>query len=607
MKFMRPILKILTFTKRYTSWYLFMGAFVVTISLLSLVVPLLTKQIVDLIVAQLSGNRVNFSEFYFLLGLVIVTEISITILTAFSQWIGDLLTVRLQTLLSQKFYQHILSLHVGYYDNEITGKIVNKMYRGISSITDFIQNMLNNFLPFFLTAFVTIILLAQYSLIIALLLAVLFPIYIVISHNSSTAWMKHEQEKNAIQDTAQGRVFESLVGIRVVKSFVAEATELAAFIHSRNKIQTITVSQSRQWHLYDFLRRFILNIILFGIFAYVVYWTFQSRYTLGEMTLLLQLVQQARFPLFAMSFILGQIQQANAGSQDFFKVIEEKSLVTDIPEAKPLAITSKKEKHHPLITFDSVNFSYDEQKQILHDISFSIKEGEKFALVGESGQGKSTLVNLLLRFYQPNSGTISIDSQDIQSVTQESLRKQIAVVFQESLLFSGTIKENIQYGKPEAEEKHIIQAAKAANAHEFIQDFSEGYESVIGERGVKLSGGQKQRISIARAILNDAPIIILDEATSSLDSKAELEVQKGLQALLQGRTSIIIAHRLSTIASADRILVLENGKVSQCGTHKELLQNKKGLYAQLVALQQRLTKEPSEEEQEQLKAYDLIG
>ena len=213
-----------------------MGFFVLAVSLLSLVVPVLSKQIVDLIVANVSGYGVDFNRLLFFAILIFATDIFITVLTAFGQWIGDILTVRLQTYLSKHFYEHLLSLDIGFYDNEITGKIVNKMYRGITSITDFIQSMLNNFLPFFLTALVTILLLARYSWVIALLLAILFPLYILISHGSSLAWRKFEEEKNSLNDASQGRVFESLVGIRVVKTFVAEIHELIHYLSSRGKI-----------------------------------------------------------------------------------------------------------------------------------------------------------------------------------------------------------------------------------------------------------------------------------------------------------------------------------------------------------------------------------
>lgn len=604
---MSPIIRILTFTKKYRAWYFFMGIFIITVSLLSLVGPLLNKQIVDLIVAKITGQKNDITLLYYLVALTLFADIAITILTAFSQWIGDILTVRLQTLLSQKFYQHILNLHIGYYDNEITGTIVNKMYRGITSITEFIQNMLNNFLPFFFTAFVTVLLLAKYSLTISFLLAILFPIYILISHKSSQNWINYENKKNELNDISQGRVFESISGIRVVKSFSAEIEELTSFIFNRKKIEGLSKEQTKKWHLYDFTRRFALNIILFGIFTYIVYYTFLGKFTIGEMTLLLTLVQQARFPLFAMSFILGQIQQASAGSADYFKILETKSEIKDTESARDLLINNSKKD---FLKFDKVYFQYDQGKSVLKNISFSISQGEKIALVGESGQGKSTIVNLILRYYEPQKGRITISGQDVSKVTQQSLHKNIAVVFQEALLFSGTIFENIQYGKPNATKEEIVAAAKAANAHDFILNLPEGYKSLIGERGVKLSGGQKQRIAIARAIIKNAPIVILDEATSSLDSKAEVEVQKGLNELLKNRTSIIIAHRLSTTASANHVLVIQEGQVSQYGTHDMLLKNKNGLYSQLVELQQVLLKPPSkkeEEEKSKLQSFDIVS
>jgi ATP-binding cassette, subfamily B, bacterial len=603
---MQPIFRIIKFTRQYAPWYIFMGFFVIIISCLSLVGPYISKLIVDAIVAGLGGNPINEGYILTLLMIYLGSDVSITALTAIGQWVGDLLSVKLQTFLSKRFYEHVLSLHIGYFDNEITGKIVNRLYRGITSITEFIQSMLNNFLPFFLTAIVTIILLTFYSPFIAILLAILFPVYILISHSSSRSWMAIEDKKNSIIDSSQGRVFESFVGIRVVKSFAAEAAELAAYLKDRLTVESLAKKQTKQWHLYDFARRFALNIILFGIFSYIVYWTFQKRYTLGEMTFLLQLVQQARFPLFAMSFILGQIQQASAGSADYFRVLETEKKIHDVPGAKNIQITGCK-AGDPFITFSDVDFRYESGKKVLNDINFTVYRGDRFALVGESGEGKSTIVNLLLRYYEPQDGTITICGRNIAHVTQNSLHNQIAVVFQESLLFSGTIMENIRYGRPGASDEDVIRAAKAANAHDFINKLSDGYRSTIGERGVKLSGGQKQRIAIARAMMKNAPIIILDEATSSLDSKAELEVQKGLNELLKGRTAIIIAHRLSTIASANHILVLANGRVAQYGSHRELLNDHKGMYAQLVSLQASLLKAPSEDTKEKLATFDIVG
>ncbi len=601
---MDQIFKIIAYTRKFWKWYLGMGLFVMAVSALSLAVPLLSKQVVDIVVKQFSGQTQNISSLLRIFVFIIAIDIATTVLTASGQWFGDRMAVQLQTFLSSKFYEHLLSLDIGYYDNEITGKIVNKMYRGIQSITDFINNMTNNFLPFFLSAFVTILLLAQYSLVIALLLAALFPIYILISHGSTIAWSKHEEEKNKINDISQGRVFESITGIRVVRAFVGEIAELTEFLRSRHRVENITIKQTRGWHIYDFYRRIVLNIILFAIYAYVVYWTYVGRFTLGEMTLLLQLVNQARFPLFAMSFILGQIQQANAGSKDFFDILATKSKINDSPNAADLAVDSSRDV--PMIEFKRVAFEYNEHKEVLKNINFSISPGEKMALVGESGQGKSTVVNLLLRYYEPQSGVILVGGQDISQSKQASLRSLVAVVFQDSLLFSGTIMDNIRYGNPNASIAQIKEAAEAANAVEFIEKLPHGYDSVVGERGVKLSGGQKQRVAIARAILKNARIIVLDEATSSLDSKSEIQVQKGLDRLMAGRTAIIIAHRLSTIAHADNILVLAGGTVAQYGNPHELLEDKKGLYYQLVSLQQKLLKAPSDTAAK-LTEFELVG
>lgn len=602
---MKNVIKIIKYTKGFWPWYLSAGLFILVVSLLSLVTPFFLKSIVDTIVTGLSGGVVDIGKIWITLFLIITTDVAYTILTSVGQYIGDILTVRMQSFLSNKFYGKLLLLDIAYYDREQTGAIVSKLNRGIENITDFVQAMLNNFLPFFLTAFITILVLAKYSLFISILLAILFPIYILISHRSTLAHIKFEDQKYKIIDPAQGRMLESIVGIRIVRAFLGERSEKEHFAKARVDVDKITASQSKVWHIYDFWRRLLLNVILFGILAYIVILTFKKQFTLGEMTLLLQLVQQARFPLFAMSFILGQIQRANSGSKDFFEILETPVKITDRKNA--VSLSRRQKRTGKEIEFEKVSFRYEGKKQILDNISFSIKRGEKVALVGESGQGKSTLVNLLLRYYQPQKGVIKLFGDNISLVTKESLMKNVTVVFQESLLFSGSVFENIRYGKPDATREEVIEAAKAANAHEFIIKLPKKYSSYIGERGIKLSGGQKQRIAIARAILKDAPIVILDEATSSLDSRSEVSVQEGIKRLLKGRTSIIIAHRLSTIADADKVLVLSDGKVVQHGSPDVLMKDDKGLYARMINLQKRLMSATSEERQEALKEFDLIG
>lgn len=603
---MKNILNIFRFTGSFRGWYIAMSIFIIVSSLLNFVTPFVLKQIVDVITAQITGKGGDVAVIYWALAILLLADLAGTALTAYSMWIGDQLSVKLQTFLSSKFYQHVLSLDVGYFDNIAVGNLTNKLYRGIASITGFIQSATNNFLPFFLTAFITIGILMIYSPVVGFLLAALFPIYTVITHRSSVEWGKHEGKKNEIGDISQGRALESLSGIRVVKAFVGELFEFKTFVQARAAIEAITREQTRQWHIFDFYRRIVLNVVLFIIISYILYQTYHGLYTLGEMTLMLQLVNQARFPLFAMSFIIGQIQQADAGSKDFFEVLNTRQVITDKPGAKNL-VWNRNTKG-AVLDFDRVSFAYgNNAEDVLRNISFFLLRGEKLALVGESGQGKSTLVNLILRYYVPRKGTIRLCGHDVARVKSNSLRGNISIVFQDALLFSGTISENICYGTPEASGAQMRKAARLANATQFIETLPDGYDTTIGERGIKLSGGQKQRIAIARAILHDAPFIILDEATSSLDSKSELLVQQGLTHLTRGKTTIIIAHRLSTLSGVDKILVLQGGKIGQFGSPAQLLLDKRGLYARMIQLQQTLLGATEEERTRALEKYDLIG
>jgi ATP-binding cassette subfamily B protein len=321
-----------------------------------------------------------------------------------------------------------------------------------------------------------------------------------------------------------------------------------------------------------------------------------GRFTVGETVLLIQYGALIRLPIFSMSWIVDNMQRAVADSKDFFEAMSERPDVVDHKDAKALKVTKGE------VSFNAVEFGYEQKQPVLKKVTFTQAPGTKLALVGESGEGKSTITNLLLRLYDTDSGQVTIDGSDISLVTQKSLRQNIAVVFQEATLFSGTVKENIAYGRPGAPLKDIRAAAKAANALGFIEKLPKGLDTLVGERGMKLSGGQKQRIAIARALLKDAPILILDEATSSLDSKSEHEVQEALEKLMVGRTTLIIAHRLSTIADVDQIVTLKNGKVDEIGSPAELSKTG-GIYAQLLNLQDK----SDESTKKKLKEYEIAG
>ena len=592
---MNDILKIIRYSWELKRYYLWTAVFVVIVSSLNLAQPFILKFIVDALVASSRGEMVPASFYWGLVTLLLVISLIVTFIENIQGYIGDRLGAKLNTLLSRRYYEHILQLPLDYYDNEIAGRISSRLERSIVTISELMKAFANNFVGFFFSAVLTLIILAFYAWPVALLLGILFPFYIWLTALSSRRWQKRQEGINLDTDIANGRFVESISQIRAIKSFVTERIETRFYVGKRSSVEAQTKDQSIQWHWYDIARRVGLNVIFFGIYAYIIIQTMRGRYSLGDLTLLLQLVTQAQFPLFASSYIVDNVQRAAAGSKDFFEVMAIKPSITDEPNAPHLKVRQGK------IEFQNVNFSYSEGKQVLHDISFSIEPGTKLALVGESGEGKTTISNLLLRLYTPAAGRISIDGSDIAQVSQNSLRREIAVVFQEPALFSGTIRENIAYGTPGASHDQITAAASAANAAGFIEQLSKGYDTEIGERGVKLSGGQKQRLAIARAILKDAPILILDEATSSLDSKAEHEVQTALEKLMKNRTTLIIAHRLSTIASVDAIVGLKNGRVAEYGTPAELARGN-GIYAELLALQN-----PTEANKTKLKQYEIAA
>jgi len=590
---MKDIIKIIRYSWELKRYYLWSALFVVVVSLLNQATPFFLKFIVDGLVGTSRGEHVPLSYFWWILILIALVSLIITIISNIQGYIGDRLGAKLNSLLSERYYRHILRLPLEYFDNEVAGKITSRLERSIVTISGLMNAFANNFIGFFLTAAITLIILAFYALPVAILLGVLFPFYIWLTALSSRGWQDKQQGINLDTDINNGRFVESISQIRAVKSFVTEAVESRFFSGKRRSIEDQTKRQSIEWHWYDIARRLGLNLIFFGIYAYIVLQTFYGRYTLGELTLLLQLVTQAQFPLFASSFIVENVQRAAAGSKDFFEVMALNPSVRDAPDSQPLAVSAGR------IEYRHVDFTYTSGEQVLHDISFAIEPGTKLALVGESGEGKTTISNLLLRLYDLGGGQIYIDGSDIATVTQESLRHQVSVVFQEPALFSGTIRENIAYGTPGAALGEIKTAAAAANAAKFIERLPRGYDTEIGERGVRLSGGQKQRIAIARAILKNAPILVLDEATSSLDSKAELEVQQALEQLMKHRTTLIIAHRLSTIATVNRIISLKGGRVVESGTPAELA-TAGGIYNELLALQS-----PTEANKTRLKRYEI--
>lgn len=575
---MRHLLKVLSYGRNLWPYYVGIIIFSILMSLTALAVPFILKLATDLIVESVRTGNADISGAMWLAVLLFVVDVASTLFTNWGGYLGDIMSAKLKKQLSERYYNHLLKLPQSYYDKELTGTIINRLNRTIFEVSQFMNMFANNFFQMFLTMILTLGIVLLYSWQLALLLAILYPLFLWLTTLTSKKWQKWQNEKNLETDIASGRFAEVIAQIKVVKSFIQETLEFRHFERRFEQTVQITRKQSKYWHNMDIGRRIILNIIFFLMFAYLFVETAQKRFTIGEMVLLIQLLNMMRFPIFNMSFIIEGIQKAIAGSKDYFTVMNMKPSIADKDHAPALDVSEGR------VVYSDVTFGYSKNKSVLHNVSFEVHPGEKLALVGESGEGKTTLTSLLLRLYEPSKGTIAIDNTPIDSVRQTSLREKIGVVFQDPALFSGTIRENIAYANQHATDHQIQEAAKAANAYQFIKKLEKGFDTEIGERGLKLSGGQKQRIAIARALLKDAPILILDEATSSLDSRAEKQVQEALDRLMKGRTTIIIAHRLSTIAHVDRIVTLKNGTVDEVGTPKELAKTN-GIYGQLLSLQ----------------------
>lgn len=612
---MTSLLHILRFTKSLSPYYIGIAVAAIVVTAASLSVPFITGRATDVVVGAVSaaaqGDAVAdgaIRSVVLLAVALLAASLIETLMGNVGGYWGDLMSAKMRTILSSRYFEQLLALPQRYYDNELTGTIVARLNRSISEITNFMKTFSNMFVTMFMTTIAVLAISAWYYWPLAVLLAIAYPVYFWLTALTSRKWQVLEGKKNEHVDVASGRFAEVVGQMRVVKSFVRERSELENFDKNFDATVALTAAQSRHWHTMDALRRSVLNVIFFALYIIIFVRTVTGHFSVGDMVMLIQLMALARQPVTSLSWVVDTAQRATAGSKSYFEVMEldpaavEGGAGGSLPrelETLNAAHEDTDEAHQDAVRFNGVRFGYDEDPDVLTDINFAVRRGERIAFVGESGGGKSTLINLLMGLYTTRAGSIEVEGA---GETPEDLRRGIGVVFQDPSLFSGTIAENIAYGRPEATREQIEAAAERAAVASFVAKFPEGYDTLIGERGIKLSGGQKQRIAVARAMLKDAPILVLDEATSALDTKSERLVQAGLEELMKGRTSFIIAHRLSTIAEVDRIVTLKDGRIDEIGSPAELAASG-GIYAELLALQHSSSKA----DKKRLRSFEVIG
>jgi ATP-binding cassette subfamily B protein len=473
---------------------------------------------------------------------------------------------------------HILSLR--YHLERKTGRISRDLERGASSLSSILNYLVFNILPtaaeFLLVA---AILISQYETRFSIAIFSTVALYIAFTF-WVTEWRMHfRHEMNRLDSAANGQAVDSLLNYETVKYFNNEQLELNRYDDTMGQWETAAVKSQNSMALLNFGQGSIIAVGVTLIMIFAGQGVVSGELTLGDLVLVNTLMLQLFMPLGFLGIVYRQLKYALADMDLMFKLLDRDAEIKDSASATELVVSNGE------VVFDHVNFSYQPERQILHDVSFTIAPGKKVAIVGPSGSGKSTIARLLFRFYDISDGRVTIDGQDIATVTQDSLRRAIGIVPQDTVLFNDTIYYNLQYARADASRDEVIAAAKMAHIHDFIESLPQGYDTVVGERGLKLSGGEKQRVAIARVILKKPKVLIFDEATSSLDSHSEQAILKALDEVAQNHTTLAIAHRLSTIVDADMILVLENGRVIEQGKHQELLQ-RDGVYAQMWALQQ---------------------
>ncbi|WP_298537116.1 ABC transporter ATP-binding protein [uncultured Algibacter sp.] len=555
----------------------FMGLVLIVIrSLAGLILPWQSKVLLDEVVPSK-----DTSQLYNLIAIVL-TAILIQAVTSFA--LTRILSVQAQYLISElraQVQKKVLSLPISFFDNTKSGALVSRIMSDVEGVRNLIGTGLVQLVGGTFTAIVSLIILIKLNPWMTLFVFVPLSVFGYIALRAFKYIRPIFRVRGKINAEVKGRLTETLAGVRVIKAFNAEEQENHIFEKGVDKLFQNVKKSLTATALMTSSSTFLIGVATTGIMAIGGYYMIQSEMTSGDFLFFTLVLGFMIAPIVQMSNIGSQLTEALAGLD------RTEELMNMTAEEDNKERTIQLEKLNGDIEFDNVSFSYEEDKEVLHNINFKAPAGSVTALVGSSGSGKSTIAGLSATFLNPKSGRVTIDNQDLSKVKLSSYRKYLGVVLQDEFLFEGTIRENIMFPRPNATEDELQSAVKAAYVSEFTDRFDEGLETLIGERGVKLSGGQRQRLAIARAILADPKIIILDEATSNLDTESEALIQKSLGELVKDRTTIVIAHRLSTIRKADQILVIESGKIVERGTHDDLI-TQGGRYYDLYTYQAKI-------------------
>ena len=544
-------------------------------TLLSLIFPWIIRNLVDSVFVHHDANTLNLITIG-LFGVFVAQAIFNFVQNYLIAWIGERIVVDLR----RDLYRHLQTLPPDFYADRRTGELLSRITNDVNAVQNTVSNNLLNLMQEVVTLAGSLVIIFYLDWRLSLLMLVVAPLIALSAALFGRALNRTSRKVQEGLGDATAVLEETIANMRVVQAFTRERYELGRFGDLLEHVFALTLTRIR-------IRAAFVATITFLAFAAItsVLWfggheVLDGRLTPGGLISFLFYIFLIAGPLGSLTNIYGQAQEAMGAATRIYEVLDTQPTIVDAPDARTLPPLRER------LRFEAVSFGYLPDRPVLRDVSFEVAVGRMVALVGPSGAGKTTVASLIPRFYEVTSGAITVDGSDIRRANLASLREQIAVVPQEPVLFGISIRDNIAYGRLEASEAEIVAAAQAANAHGFINDLPDGYDTLVGERGVKLSGGQRQRIAIARAVLRDPRILILDEATSSLDTESERLVQDALERLMAGRTTLVIAHRLSTIRRADHILVLEAGQIVEEGTHQDLLAAE-GLYHRLYTLAAR--------------------